>query len=56
MPEPSCCAVGARPDADAIDDALRRGGPENSYRKIAARHGITLSAVQRHRPHVGEPY
>lgn len=47
----SCCAVGARQDAAEIDAALKAGGPDNSFRKLAARFGVSVAALQRHKPH-----
>ncbi len=52
----SCCSVGARPDASEIDAALLEGGHENSYRKIAGRHGLSVGALQRHKPHISDAY
>jgi hypothetical protein len=39
------CTVCARPDRQAIDKALVAKQP---YRRIAARHGVTTGALQRH--------
>jgi hypothetical protein len=50
----ACCSVGARPDAAAIDAALRSG---TTTREVARLFGteerpLSQSSVVRHRPHI----
>ncbi len=53
MSKQACCLVGAHADADAIDAALRAGGPDGSVRAIAKRFGVGKTAVSDHRAHIG---
>lgn len=46
MPDAPCCAVGARPDAEAINAALRAG---DGLGTVAKRHGLVKGTVGRHR-------
>lgn len=48
-----CCAVARRPDAAEIDAALRAGGPLGSVRRVAARFGLSRTAVSEHRACLG---
>ncbi len=41
-----CCPIGALDSVQVIDDALRGGAP---YRSVATSHGLSASAVYRHR-------